>query len=144
MYTLILFISITLIGYVIGGIIYGNRYKGNHYSLKDGLGTFLIAIGILSSCVLLIACGDFINLDARFQKTIYEYENTVRMVESYDGQDYGNMIPLVESVVSINKEIARQKAYVKSPWRNLWMSEDIANLKPITFPAKRVKPVQTE
>ena len=146
MYTLILLISLTVLGYIIGGILYGHRYdkRGRYRPGRENFGVGLYCIAICATCALLIACGDFINLRARFQKTLYDYENTVRMVESYEGQDYGNMTPLVQSVVDINNEIARQKAYVKSPWRNLWMSEEIANLKPITFPAKRVKPVQTE
>jgi hypothetical protein len=146
MYTLILLISLTVFGYIIGGILYSHRYdkRGRYREGRDGFGIGFLCIAICSTCALIIACGDFINLKARFQRTLYDYENTVRMVESYDGQDYGNMQPLVEAVVDINKEIARQKANVNSPWRNLWMSEEIANLKPITFPAKRVEPVQTE
>lgn len=146
MYTLILLISLTVLGYIIGGILYGHRYDkhGRYREGRDGFGVGFLCIAIMATCALIIACCDFINLDARFQRTLYDYENTVRMVESYEGQDYGNMTPLVQSVVDINNEIARQKAYVKSPWRNLWMSEEIANLKPITFPAKRVEPVQTE
>lgn len=146
MYTLILLISLTVFGYIIGGLLYSHRYDkyGRYREGRDSFGVLFLAIGAFSTCALIIAGCNFINLDARFQRTIYDYENTVRMVESYNGQDYGNMVPLVQSVVDINKEIARQKAYINSPWRNLWMSKDIANLKPITFPAKRVNPVQTE
>ena len=146
MYTLILLISLTVFGYIFGALLYGNRYgkDGRYHAGRENFGVGMYCIAICATCALIIACGDFINLKARFQRTLYDYENTVRMVESYEGQDYGNMTPLVQSVVDINNEIARQKAHVKSPWRNLWMSEEIANLKPITFPAKRVEPVQTE
>lgn len=146
MYTLILLISLTVFGYIFGALLYGNRYgkDGRYHEGREAVGFGIYGVAICATCALIIACGDFINLKGRFQRTLYDYENTVRLVESYDGQDYGNMMPLVQSVVDINKEIARQKAYVKSPWRNLWMSEDIANLEPITFPAKRVEPVQTE
>jgi hypothetical protein len=146
MYSIILLISIAVLSWIIGVILYKNRYDkyGRYREGRDGFGVGFLCIAICATGALLIACGDFINLNARFKKTIYEYESTVRMVESYEGQDYGNMIPLVQSVVDINNEIARQKAHVNSPWRNLWMSEEIANLEPITFPAKRVEPVQTE
>lgn len=146
MYTLILLISLTVFGYIFGALLYGNRYDkyGRYHAGRESLGFSMYAIAIFATCALVIACGDFINLKGRFQRTLYDYESTVRMIETYEGQDYGNMTPLVQSVVDINKEIARQKAYVKSPWRNLWMSEEIANLEPITFPAKRVEPVQTE
>lgn len=146
MYTIILLISLIVFGYIFGALLYGNRYgkDGRYHAGRENVGVGMHVIAICATCALIIACGDFINLKARFQKTLYDYENTVRLVKTYDGQDYGNMTPLVQSVVDINKEIARQKANVKSPWRNLWMSEEIANLEPITFPAKRVESVQTE
>ena len=146
MYTLILLIFLAVFGYIFGILLYRNRNgkDGRYHEGRENFGVGLCCIAVCVTCALAIACGDFINLKGRFQKTLYEYENTVRMVETYEGQDYGNMTPLVQSVVDINNEIARQKAYIKSPWRNLWMSEEIANLEPITFPAKRVEPVQTE
>lgn len=146
MYTLILLISLTVFGYIFGALLYGNRYgkDGRYHEGREGFGVGLYVIAICATSALIIACCDFINLKGRFQRTLYDYENTVRIIETYEGQEYGNMQPLVQSVVDINKEIAKQKAYVKSPWRNLWMSEEIANLEPITFPAKRVEPVQTE
>jgi hypothetical protein len=62
------------------------------------------------------------------------------MVESYDGQDYGNMSSLVEAVVDMNETIATNKAQYDSKWVGLWYSEKIANLEPITF-GKKVQDV---
>ena len=77
-----------------------------------------------------------INIDKRFDAIAYKYEIIVQMVDSYDGQDYGNMGSLVEAVVGMNNAIATHKAHHDSKWMGLWYSEKIANLEPITFDKK--------
>ena len=93
----------------------------------------LLACGIFTCIALIITFLSLINIGTRFEATQNEYKVVSEMVESYDGQDYGNMTALTESVVSINSTIAKHKAHYKSKWTGPWFSEDIANLEPITF-----------
>ena len=129
MCTIILLSILTIILFVVGWLV------GKH-TYEDGLSFLAYVLGACTLTGLIVSLCLFINLDKRFETTINRYETTVQMVESYAGQDYGNMGSLVEQVVAINNIIATHKAHHDSKWVGLWYSEEIGNLEPITFDKK--------
>ena len=129
MYTIILLSILTIVFFVVGWLL-------DKYTYADGLTYASFLFGACTLIGLVVSLCLFINLDKRFETTINRYETTVQMVESYTGQDYGNMGSLVEQVVSINNIIAAHKAHHNSKWVGLWYSEEIGNLAPITFNKK--------
>jgi hypothetical protein len=133
MYTIILLSILTIVGFVGGWLI-------DKYTYADGWVCAFVATGVISVSGLIAALCLLINIDKRFDATIYTYETTVQMIDSYAGQDYGNMGSLVEQVVKINNTIASHKAHYTSNWVGLWYSEEIGNLEPITF-GKKVQDV---
>ena len=134
MLTFITLILATIILFVAGFLI--DKYTSYGY---EGLVYFLVGSGVCTLIALIITSLSLINIDTRFEVTQNEYQVISEMVESYDGQDYGNMTALTESVVNINTKIANHKAHYKSKWTSPWFSEDIANLEPITFAKKTDK-----
>ena len=126
---MILFIVLILSAVV--GIIAGVLL--DKYTYADGWVFTSWLVGICSVIALIVLSLSLINLDRRFTATINQYEVISAMVESYDGQDYGNMQSLTEAVVRINSIIAEHKAFYGNKWTGVWYSEDIANLEPITF-----------
>jgi hypothetical protein len=133
MYTIILLSILTIVGLLAGWLI-------DKYTYADGWSCASYAVGVISALTLVGFLCALINIDRRIDSTIYKYEAIVQMVNSYDGQDYGNMGSLVEAVVGMNNTIAYHKANYDSKWMSLWYSERIANLKPITF-VKKVQDV---
>lgn len=133
MLTIILLSILTVVGIVAGCLI-------DRYTYADGLAGISYLAGGLSAFVLIISLCLLINIDKRFEASIYRYETTVEMVNSYTGQDYGNMGSLVEQVVHVNNKIAEHKAHHDSKWVGLWYSERIANLEPIKFGGGKNKP----
>ena len=129
MYTIILLSILTIVGFVCGWLI-------DKYTYADGWACVSYTTGAISVTALIVALCLLINIDKRFDATIYRYETTVRMIDSYAGQDYGNMGSLVEQVVGINNVIAAHKAHHTSKWVGLWHSGRIAGLEPITFDKK--------
>ena len=129
MYTIILLSILTIVGFIGGWLI-------DRYLYADFWGFIFYATGTLSAAVLAGFLLALINIDRRIDATIYKYDSIVQMVDSYDGQDYGNMSSLVEAVVEMNSTIATNKAQYDSKWMSLWYSEKIANLEPITFDKK--------
>ena len=129
MYTIILLSILTVVGFLAGWLI-------DKYTYADGWSFASYTVGVLSALTLVGFLCALINIDRRFDATIYSYETTVEMIDSYAGQDYGNMGSLVEQVVKINNIIATHKAHHDSKWVNLWYSPDIANLEPIRFDRK--------
>lgn len=133
MYLIILLSILTVVGFVGGWLIDKYTYS----NCGDGWSFTSYLIGICSSIALAGFLCALINIDRRIDATVYKYEAIVQMVDSYDGQDYGNMVSLVEAVVDMNNAIAYHKANYDSKWMNLWYSERIANLEPITFGKSR-------
>ena len=97
-------------------------------------------IGGVSAITLIIISCLLIGINRRFDTMVYQYETTVEMVNSYTGQDYGNMGALVEQVVCINNGIASHKARYNSVWVGLWYSERIGSLEPIKFGGGKNRP----
>lgn len=130
MYTIILFSVLSVVGIVVCCLL----CKYIDVSFWTGFSGF---VGGLSLVILIICLASFININKRFDYTYYRYETIVQMVDSYNGQDYGNMGSLVEEVVAMNKVIAEHKAHYDSKWTGPWYSERIANLEPIRFNKER-------
>ena len=133
MLTIILLSVLTVVGLVAGWLI-------NKYTYADGWSFIFYFTGGLSAIALIFILCSLINIDRRFDAAVYRYETTVEMVNSYTGQDYGNMGSLVEQVVHVNNKIAEHKAHYNSKWTGLWHSERIANLEPIKFGGGKNKP----
>ena len=133
MLTIILLSIIAVVGVVAGWLI-------DKYTYADIWAFISYTIGVVSIGVLIVLLCFLINIDRQFDATVYRYETTVEMVDSYTGQDYGNMGALVEQVVRVNNTIAGHKAHYNSKWTGLWYSERIANLEPIKFGGGKNKP----
>ena len=133
MLTIILLSILAVVGFVVGWLI-------DKYTFADGWSFTFYTTGGLCTIALIIVLCLLINIDRRFDASVYRYETTVEMVDSYTGQDYGNMGALVEQVVQVNNSIAVHKAHCNSKWTGLWYSERIANLEPIKFSGGKNKP----
>ena len=133
MLTIILLSILTVVGLVAGWLI-------DKYTYADIWSAISYFTAGLSAISLIVALCLLINIDRRFDASVYRYETTVEMVNSYTGQDYGNMGSLVEQVVYMNNKIAEHKAHYNSKWTGLWYSERIANLEPIKFGGGKNKP----
>ena len=133
MLTIILLSILTVVGLVAGWLI-------DKYTYADIWAAIFNFTGGLSAVALITVLCLLINIDRRFDAAVYQYETTVEMVNSYTGQDYGNMGALVEQVVYVNNRIAEHKAHYDSKWVGLWYSERIANLEPIKFGGGKNKP----
>lgn len=133
MLTIILFSILAVVGFVAGWLI-------DKYTYADGWAFFSFSVGVLSTMALVVVLCLLINIDRRFDASVYKYETTVEMVNSYTGQDYGNMGALVEQVVRVNNNIANHKAHHNSKWVGLWYSERIAKLEPIKFGGGKNRP----
>jgi hypothetical protein len=120
----------------VGGLVAG--WLINKYTYEDGVIPY--TIGIISGLTLIVILCLLINIDRRFDAAVYQYETTVEMVNSYTGQDYGNMGALVEQVVRVNNNIAKHKAHYNSIWTGPWYSERIGSLEPIKFGGGKNKP----
>ena len=134
MLTFITLIASTIVLFVAAFLI--DKYSSYEF---EWLEYCCLGFGVCTFLAVIFTSLSLINIDARFEATQNEYQVICEMVESYDGQDYGNMTALTESVVNINSSIARHKAHYKSKWTGPWFSEDIANLEPITFAKKSDK-----
>lgn len=128
---MLIFIVLILIAAIGIGIIAAILLS--KYTYADGWACFCALFGVTSIIAVIVLSLTLINLDRRFAATINEYYVITAMVESYDGQDYGNMQSLTEAVVKINSIIAEHKAFYGNKWTGIWYSADIATLEPITF-----------
>lgn len=133
MLTIISLFILAVVGIVAGCLIDSKTF----YSAWAVISYF---IGSVSAITLIIISCLLIGINRRFDAMVYQYETTVEMVNSYTGQDYGNMGALVEQVVNINNGIASHKARYNSPWVGLWYSERVGNLEPIKFSGGKNKP----
>ena len=129
MLLIILLSILAVVGITVGCLI--DKY--DYTRTRVGLAGFFSINGSLSAIALFIALCFLIGINRRFDAMVYQYETTVEMMNSYTGQDYGNMGELVGQVVRINNDIANHKARYNSVWVGLWYSERIGNLEPIKF-----------
>ena len=132
MYTFILLAIVTVILIVAGVLL-------DKYTYMDILPGVLTGTGVVAGLTGIILALTLINIDTRFQAKLNQYEVITEMVDSYDGQDFGNMAALTEQVVSMNNTIAAHLAHCTSPWTGVWFSPDIANQEPIRFDRKTQK-----
>ena len=136
MLLIILLSILTVVGITVGCLI--EKYDRTY--TRVGWAVISYFISGISSIALVIALSLLISINRRFDAMVYQYETTVEMVNSYTGQDYGNMGSLVEQVVCINNSIASHKARYNSVWVGLWYSERIGNLEPIKFGGGKNRP----
>ena len=127
MLTLITLFVVALVGFLVGALIDKYTYDGDFFS---GLS---YSVGVISAVTFIICSLTLINKNRRFDAIQEQYQVISLMVDSYDGQDYGNMATLIDKVVYMNNRIANHKAFYTSPWTGIWYSEKIANLEPIKF-----------
>lgn len=133
MLVIILLSILSAVGITVGYLIDSRTFN-------NGWAAISYIIGGVSTSALVIALILLIGINRRFDTMVYQYETTVEMVNSYTGQDYGNMGALVEQVVNINNGIASHKARYNSVWVGLWYSERIGNLEPIKFGGGKNRP----
>lgn len=126
MLTLIVLFIVAAVCFVAGALIL-------KYTYEDELAGFLDIIGAFAAITLIICSISLIDKERQFDSIQEQYQAISVMVDSYDGQDYGNMTALIDEVVRMNTRIAKHKAYYQSPWTGIWYSEEIANLEPIKF-----------
>lgn len=136
MLTIISLFILAVVGITVGYLI--DKY--DYACTRIGLAGFFTTAGGVSVAALIFSLCFLIGINRRFDAMVYQYETTVEMVNSYTGQDYGNMGALVEQVVDINNGIASHKARYNSLWVGLWYSERIGNLEPIKFGGGKNKP----
>ena len=134
MLTIISLFILAVVGIVVGCLIDSKTFY-SAWAIISYL------IGGISAIALVIALSLLIGINRRYDAMVYQYETTVEMVNSYTGQDYGNMGELVGQVVRINNGIANHKARYNSVWVGLWYSERIGNLEPIRFGRRENKPM---
>lgn len=98
------------------------------------------ALNFSSWCILAMSAIALITLlltlttvSSDFKSYKIEYQTTKMLVDSYKGEEYGNVNALTEKIIYINDKIAEHKAYSKNFWVNIWYSEEVGNLEPITF-----------
>ena len=136
MLLIILLSILTVVGITVGCLI--EKYDRTY--TRVGWAVISYFISGISAIALVIALSLLISINRRFDAMVYQYETTVEMVNSYTGQDYGNMGALVEQVVNINNGIASHKARYNSVWVGLWYSERIGSLEPIKFGGGKNRP----
>jgi Na+/melibiose symporter-like transporter len=129
MLTLITFFVVALVTFLVGALI-------DKCSYHDGWALLSYATGVISTIAFFICLITLINKDREFDAIQEQYQVLSVMVESYDGQDYGNMTTLIDEVIYMNRCIANHKAFYTSPWIGIWYSEKIANLEPIKIGGK--------
>lgn len=120
--------------FLIIGAILSRSYM---YDFFAGL---FVVLGIIAATVFAIMLMSLINIKRDFQTTLNEYEITKVLVENYTPNDYGNQSDLLQQVISINKRIARHKAYADNKWTGVWYSEEIGALEPLSFKCSSEKP----
>jgi len=91
---------------------------------------------IVNGVIFIVFLFTIFGINAEFDKTINEYNATKILIESYQGGDYGNAPALTEKVIELNDEISKHKAKCHNPWFNVWNSEEVGNLEPLTFSNK--------
>ena len=125
---LIISIACMILGFLFAE--FGYKWLNTLDEFFEGFGSAMFVCGL----VTLIFVGiTLIGKKADFRRYEYEYNSTKALVETVDLNNYGNVGPVLEKVISINDRIANHKAYSKTFWLGLWYSEKIGNLEPIKF-----------
>ena len=74
----------------------------------SGFFTIASSIGLIAMVIVLICTPHNIQMIEN------DYNNTQVLIESYQGFDYGNAIPLTEHMLEINDMIATHKTYANT------------------------------
>jgi hypothetical protein len=131
MLSIYLFTGLFILGLVIAILVcrFGG-YDSDFWAALSG------GVSFISFIVALFLWVDIVNIDKEFDAFVNRYNFTKELVINYEPNDYGNKTALLDEVVSINKEIAKHKAYVGNIWSGVNYSEKIAALEPIVFTGK--------
>lgn len=116
---------ILIIGIVL--LILGDRQCWDVAEFIGGALTFLSSFALVIMVIVLICTPHNI------QRLENDYNNTQSLIESYQGFDYGNAIPLTEHMLEINDKIAKHKTYANTWWVGCYHSEKVGNLEPLKF-----------
>lgn len=114
---------ILIIGIVL--LILGDRQCWDAAEFIGGALTFLSSFALVIMVIVLICTPHNI------QRLENDYNNTQVLIESYQGFDYGNAIPLTEHMLFINDKIAKHKTYANTWWVGCYHSEKVGNLEPL-------------
>ena len=95
----------------------------------QALGAIGIVVAFATLCMIIGLIASYYN----FKTYTHEYEVAKVMLESYKGQDYGNMTELTKSVVYINDKIATHRALGNSIMLRGFYSPKVGALEPLTF-----------
>ena len=121
---------LTILFLILAVVLFYNCYKKVS---KNYDGTTYGILGTIAAFTFICLLIEWIASYYNFKTYIHEYEVTKTMVESYKGQDYGNMCDLTKAVVYINDKIATHKALSNSILLEGFYSKEVGNLEPITF-----------
>lgn len=97
------------------------------------LGFASIVMIVINTLVLITMLFILSAMKPTFETYKNEYQVTKMLVDSYKGEEYGNVNALTEKIIYVNDKIASHKAGSKNFWVNIWYSEEVGNLEPITF-----------
>lgn len=121
---------LTILFLILAVVLFYNYYK---HESKNGDGTVYCVFGTIAAFVFICLLIGWIASYYNFKTYIHEYEVTKVMIESYKGQDYGNMNDLTKAVVYINDKIATHKALGNSLLLKGFYSNKVGQLEPLTF-----------
>lgn len=102
----------------------------NYWDLGEfisGFCTFIFG-GTMIALIIVLICTPH-----NISRLENDYNNTQVLIESYQGFDYGNAIPLTEHMLEINDKIAKHKTYANTWWVGCYHSEEVGNLEPLKF-----------
>lgn len=140
MYTVIL-ISVLTVVLFIAGIVFcriGEKDKFYSATWPDVFTGASLSLAGISAFILIFIGISLIGKKSDFELCKEKYNITVELVESYyEGEtetDKGVFeYDLRKMIVATNTMIAEHRVYSKNKWLNLWYSEEVGSLKPISY-----------
>jgi len=137
MYTVIL-ISVLTVVLFIAGVVFSQKDKFYSANWPDAMAGVSLALAVFGACMLIIIGISLIGKKSDFELCKEKYNITVELVESYyEGEtetDKGVFeYDLRKMIVATNTMIAEHRVYSKNKWLNLWYSEEVGSLKPISY-----------
>ena len=137
MYTVIL-ISVLTVVLFIAGVVFSQKDKFYSATWPDVMAGVSLAIAVFGACMLIIIGISLIGKKSEFKLCKEKYNITVELVESYyEGETETDKdvfeYDLRKMIVATNTMIAEHRVYSKNKWLNLWYSEEVGSLKPISY-----------
>jgi hypothetical protein len=104
--------------------------NNKNLDLLNFVGVVVVSISTMALIIMLLILP---TMKSDFEQYKNEYQTTKMLIDSYKGEEYGNINALTEKIIYVNDKIASHKAGSKNFWINIWYSEEVGNLEPITF-----------